>query len=413
MSEVPQIAIIGGGAAGFFAAIHAAQHAPRAEVTIFEKTRQVLAKVRISGGGRCNLTHACFDPRLLIDSYPRGKRELRGPFHKWQPRDTIAWFEERGVTTKTESDGRMFPTTDDSRSVIDALSGAALEAGVRIRTQCGLETLEPEPDGSFQLGFSEGATLRAKRVLLAMGGLKAGKTTTLLESLGHTITPLAPSLFTFHLEDPRLADLAGLAAPRATVAFETFNLAQTGPVLITHWGLSGPAVLKLSAFAARELQACDYRAELTVNWLGRKPSEVEELFAQQRRDAGKRHVLAHPLEDLPRRLWQRLAETAGATPETTWGQLPKAVALNLLKDLTIGRYAISGKSMNKDEFVTCGGVALKEVDFRTMESRIVPGLHFAGETLDVDAITGGYNFQAAWTTGRLAGLAMAEAIIAG
>ncbi len=408
MSNAAHIVVVGGGAAGFFAAIRCAEAAPKQRVTLFERSRQLLSKVRISGGGRCNLTHHCFDPARLIEAYPRGARELRGPFHKWQPRDTIAWFEERGVATKVEEDGRVFPSTDDSRTVIDALITAARRAGVEVRTGCALERLERTGDGRFALTLGEGGELVADRVLLATGGLKPGKMTDVIEKLGHTITPLAPSLFTFHIRDSRLTGLAGISAPRVTLQLPAFLHSRKGPVLITHTGLSGPAILKLSAWAARELQEHNYQAELVVGWSGESESVVKDTFARQRHQHGKRQVHAHPLFDLPKRLWQRLATASGIAPETPWGQLAGAAEEPFVQELSGGLYRIDGKTMNKEEFVTCGGVSLREVDFRTMESRTVPGLFFAGEILDIDAVTGGYNFQAAWTTGHIAGRALAE-----
>jgi predicted Rossmann fold flavoprotein len=409
MAEAVRIVIVGGGAAGFFAALAAAETTPKARIRILEQSRRVLAKVAISGGGRCNLTQACFEPKRLIEAYPRGGRELRGPFHKWQPRDTMAWFEERGVATKTEDDGRVFPVSDDSRTVIDALTRAAHDAGVEVQTGCRVQDLRPGAHGAFILTLNDGTELTADRVLVATGGLKSGALTAALEAMGHTLAPLAPSLFTFHIDDRRLRGLSGLVAPAARLSLPGTGFTQTGPVLITHWGLSGPATLKLSAWAARELQAADYRAPLQIAWSGLHEAAGREQFAAERQQHGSRQVATHPLFNLPRRLWQRLVEVAGIDAATVWSHLPKTLENKLLTELTAGRYRIEGKSMNKEEFVTCGGIVLKEVDFRTMESRRVPGLYFAGECLDIDGITGGYNFQSAWTTGHLAGRAIAEA----
>ncbi len=407
MVEKVDVVIVGGGAAGFFAAIACAEAQPRRRVRLLEASRQVLSKVKISGGGRCNLTHHCFDPQQLIEAYPRGGRELRGPFHKFQPRDTIAWFEDRGVPTKAEPDGRVFPVSDDSASVIGALLNAADRAGVDVRLNAGLKDLKPLHGGGFHLRFGNGEEAIANQVLIATGGLKAGPVARCLEGLGHTITPLAPSLFTFDIDDARMKNLAGLVAPQAMLTLPKFRMSQTGPALITHWGLSGPATLKLSAWAARELRTIDYSFELKVNWVGLEQDVVRSAFGQERHERGKRQVGSHPLFGLPKRLWQRVVESADIDHETSWGKLPGSAENKLLQQLTDGGFAVSGKSMNKEEFVTCGGVALPEVDFRTMESRKVPGLHFAGEVLDIDAITGGFNFQAAWTTGYLAGRAMA------
>jgi predicted Rossmann fold flavoprotein len=408
MSNERHIVIIGAGAAGFFAAVTAAEADPAARITILEQSRGVLAKVAISGGGRCNLTHACFEPKQLVEAYPRGGRELRGPFNRFQPRDTIAWFESKGVQTKTEADGRMFPVSDESRSVLEALTNAARQGGVEVRTGCMVKGIHPENDSGFVLELADRSEILATRILVATGGMKNGALAANLIRLGHTLKPLAPSLFTFHIEDRRIRELSGVVAPHARLALPGTAHTQSGPVLITHWGLSGPATLKLSAWAARELQAAHYEAELQIGWAGESEAAVRERFATERRAHGNRQVATHPLFGLPRRLWQRLTEVSAIGPTTLWGQLPKAEENRLLKELTDGRYRISGKSMNKEEFVTCGGVTLKEVNFRTMESRLVPGLYFAGECLDIDAITGGYNFQAAWTTGWLAGRALAE-----
>lgn len=406
MSGHERIVIVGGGAAGFFAAITAAEVAPYAHLTILEQSRRVLSKVAISGGGRCNLTHQCFEPKKLIEAYPRGGRELRGPFHKWQPRDTVDWFAARGVESKAEEDGRMFPISDDSRSVIDALTRAARQAQVEVRTGCTVKSFRREESGTFIVELADRTEIVADRVLVASGGMKDGALATCLQTLGHSLTPLAPSLFTFHIDDHRLRGLSGLVAPHARLSLPGTKLAQSGPTLITHWGLSGPATLKLSAWAARELQEQNYAANLQIAWSGQKESAARDHFSEQRQQHGNRQVATHPLFDLPRRLWQRLAEISGIRATTLWGQLPKPQENRLIAELTAGIYRIEGKSMNKEEFVTCGGVALKEVDFRTMESRLLPGLYFAGECLDIDAVTGGYNFQAAWTTGYLAGLAM-------
>lgn len=427
-SSHPTIAIIGGGAAGYFAAITAAEANPAAKVTIYEQSKRTLTKVKISGGGRCNVTHQCFDPKELATRYPRGARELRGAFHRWQPQDTINWFAERGVEIKAEPDGRMFPTTDDSQTIIDCFHVAARSAGVQLRKEVGLKTLSQNPDRSFTLHLSDETQLRADKVLIATGSLKASALTRALESLGHTIAPLAPSLFAFNLADKRTHGLAGLSVQNATVSHVSHVGArlvtpaspkpasprpaspkptpQTGPILITHRGLSGPAILRLSAWQARALQDEKYHFEIQINWLGDvSENQVREQFNRLRK--GKTQVKTKVFEQIPRRLWERLVEAVGITDELKWAQLPRDKETALINQLIEGRYSVQGKTTNKDEFVTCGGVSLKEINFKTMESRLVPGLHFAGECLDIDGITGGFNFQAAWTGGRLAGLAMA------
>ena len=422
-----RIAVIGGGAAGYFAAITAAEANPAARVTIYEQSKRTLQKVKISGGGRCNVTHHCFDPKDLATRYPRGSRELRAAFHRWQPQDTIRWFAERGVKIKTEPDGRMFPTTDDSQTIIDCFHQAAQAAGVKLRKECSVKSLStlhsPLHTHSFSLHLSNGETVKAERVLIATGSLKASPLTRALEALGHTIEPLAPSLFAFNLADKRTHGLAGLSVQQAHVTLAAPKKArtQTGPILITHRGLSGPAILKLSAWEARALQSENYHFEISINWLGQvSENQVREQFNRLRK--GKTQVKSKVFEQLPRRLWERLIEIAGISDDTKWAQLPKDQETTLIRELTAGRYQVQGKTTNNNdvkyshgkiigsttEFVTAGGVCRKEIDWRRMESKVIPGLYFAGECIDYDGITGGFNFQGAWTTGRIAGLAMAE-----
>jgi predicted Rossmann fold flavoprotein len=411
------IAIIGGGAAGYFAAITAAEAKPSAQVTIYEQSKRTLTKVKISGGGRCNVTHNCFDPKELATRYPRGAHELRGAFHRWQARDTIDWFAARGVAIKAEPDGRMFPTTDDSQTIIDCFHQAAQSAGVQLRKECGIKSIS-QSQGRFIIHLSDQTEDTVDKVLVACGSLKTSSLTRSLEALGHTIAALAPSLFAFNLSDKRTQGLSGLAVQDATVSHLPSSLAtassrhakltpQTGPVLITHRGLSGPAILRLSAWQARALQDENYHFDIQINWLGKvSENQVREQFNRLRN--GKTQVKTKVFEQIPRRFWERLVQSVGIPENLKWAQLPKDKEAALIQELISGRYRVQGKTTNKDEFVTCGGVSLKEIDFKTMESRLVPGLHFAGECLDIDGITGGYNFQAAWTGGRLAGLAMAN-----
>jgi predicted Rossmann fold flavoprotein len=402
-----KIVVIGGGAAGFFAAITAAEADPSAEVTVYEKGNAFLTKVKISGGGRCNVTHACFDPVVLSKNYPRGSRELRGTFYAWQPQDTVAWFAARGVALKAEADGRMFPVTDSSQTIIDCFMKSARDAGVILKTGIALHELHAEPDTTFSLHFSNGESVRADKVCITSGSLKSSPLTRAIEWLGHSIEPLVPSLFAFNIPDQRLDGLAGLAVQDARVKIIPNSPAQSGPVLITHRGLSGPAILRLSAWEARRFAAQDYAVEISINWLGNTSAEeLRATFADHRAESGKSLVKNKVPTRLPRRLWERLLESTGIATETQWSQLTKDRENALLHQLTDCRFQVKGKTTNKDEFVTCGGVRLKEIDFRRMESRIVSGLHFAGECLDIDGITGGFNFQAAWTGGRIAGLAM-------
>ena len=402
-----KIIIIGGGAAGFFAAITAAEADPSAEVTVYEKGNAFLTKVKISGGGRCNVTHACFDPALLCKNYPRGSRELRGAFHEWQPQDTVAWFAERGVELKAEADGRMFPITDSSQTIIDCFLKSARDAGVILKTGIAVRDLKVEPDGTFSLDLSNDEIVLADKVCITSGSLKASPLTRAIESLGHSIEPLVPSLFAFNIPDASLEGLAGLSVQDACVKTIPKSPVQGGPVLITHRGLSGPAILRLSAWEARRFAEQNYAVEIAINWLGKTSAEeLREMFSNNRAESGKSLVKNKFPTGIPRRLWERMLESSAIPPETQWSQLSKDRENALVLQLTDCRFQVKGKTTNKDEFVTCGGVRLKEIDFRRMESRIVPGLHFAGECLDIDGITGGFNFQAAWTGGRIAGLAM-------
>ncbi|HEY0946248.1 MAG TPA: NAD(P)/FAD-dependent oxidoreductase [Opitutaceae bacterium] len=403
-----RIVIAGGGAAGFFAAITAAEANPAARVALYEATAHPLAKVRISGGGRCNVTHACFEPRELVKRYPRGARELLGPFHRWGPRDTIAWFESRGVALKTEADGRMFPTTDDSATIIECLRQAAERAGVHFYAPMGVRTVVHRAEGGFSMTFSDGSVGECDRVLLATGGGRGSAGLAIAQALGHTIEPPVPSLFTFHIDDPRIRGLEGLTVTEVAAGVSGTRLRERGPALITHWGMSGPAILKLSAWGARQLAAVNYQFKLVVSWVGERTAAatLAELTAMRTAHPRKQIATANPL-GVPARLWERLVAAAGVPAETVWTSVSNASLQALVAQLTAGEFVVEGKSLNKEEFVTCGGVRLSEVDFKTMESRICPGLHFAGEVLDIDGITGGFNFQAAWTTGRLAGLAMA------
>ncbi len=418
MSEKKRIVIVGGGAAGFFAAI-AAGELLQAEVlagissggtvTLYEATAHLLAKVRISGGGRCNVTHACFEPRELVQKYPRGGRELIGAFSRWQPRDTVAWFAARGVTLKTESDGRMFPVTDDSATIVECLQRSAVAAGVRVVTGTGVRNLKRSEKG-FTLELTSGEMLEADRVLIATGGNKSSAGLTIAQALGHAVEPAVPSLFTFNIaRDARLEGLAGVAVERVETSVRGTKLKEQGPLLVTHWGVSGPGVLKLSAWGARELSAMDYNFTLVVNFSPGHTREtlVKELALAREKNLKKQVTTWSPIAGVPQRFWERLVVAAGIGATTPWTNVGNAALANLATQVCAAEFAVSGKSTNKDEFVTCGGVRLREVDFRTMESRLCPGLYFAGEVLDVDGVTGGFNFQAAWTTGWLAGRAMA------
>jgi predicted Rossmann fold flavoprotein len=410
MRSESRILIIGGGAAGFFAAVRCAEEAPGCEVFLLEKGSEFLQKVRISGGGRCNVTHACFDVREFVRAYPRGGKELLGPMHQFQARDTVEWFEARGVKLKTEKDGRMFPVTDNSETIVQCLLQAARSAGVILKQNCGVQTLKYQ-EGKFCAELANGEILYFQKVLLSIGGIRVPNLGHLAASLGHCIEPPVPSLFTFTLEERWVRELAGVSVPLVQVSLEGGKLAQRGPLLFTHAGLSGPAILRLSAWGARELHAVNYRFGVRIDWLPEISEEqVRHEFEQRRKIQGARLVGNIGFKSLSSRLWERLVENSGVSPTTRWSALSRSDALRLIQVLKGTTLQVAGKSLNKEEFVTCGGVRLSEVNFKTMQSRICPGLYFAGEVLDIDGVTGGFNFQAAWTTGWIAGKGMAESL---
>jgi predicted Rossmann fold flavoprotein len=406
-----RVIVVGGGAAGFFAAIACAEAAPDFELMVFERGPQFLSKVRISGGGRCNVTHACFDARELTGRFPRGECALLAPFKTFAANDTIAWFETRGVQLKTESDGRLFPVTDASQTVIDCLLYAAKAAKVKLCLNRGVERAVPRAGGGFELTLSNGERFECDRVLLATGGCRGAAAGQLAVSLGHTLAAPVPSLFTFHVETPWLRELAGISVDPVEASVTGARLRERGPLLVTHWGLSGPVILRLSAWGARVLHGLNYRFPLQLNWLPNRGVEAisAELDLRRQTQSG-RFIVNTPLSPLPARLWEQLVLAAGTARDTRWAALSRAARHRLAQQLIRTELQVTGKSLNKDEFVTCGGVPINEVNFKTMESRICPGLYFAGELLDIDGITGGFNFQAAWTTGWIAGNAMARPI---
>ncbi|MBK9923703.1 MAG: NAD(P)/FAD-dependent oxidoreductase [Anaerolineales bacterium] len=402
------VIVVGGGPAGFFAAIRCAELTPKLNVLIIEKSSQTLGKVVISGGGRCNVTHACFDPAQLISFYPRGGTELRGAFSRFQPQDTIRWFESHSVKLKTEADGRMFPSTDDSNTIAHCLRDAAREAGVKMELGASLLKVEKNPGGGFRLEVRKEAKvlyLQTNKLLLATGSDR--KTLDIVQSLGHTVVELVPSLFTFNVKDKRINGLAGVSVENVTLQMDAIT--QRGPILITHWGLSGPAVLRISAWGARELFEKKYRGKLIVNWLDDysfdKALDILQHNKEWKENVRKKVASTPAFSQVPIRLWKQLVHFIG---DKNWGDVSKAELRKLAQELTGGEFKIEGKGQFKEEFVTCGGVSLKEVDFKTMQSRVADGLFFAGEVLDIDGITGGFNFQSSWTTGWLAGNALAE-----
>ena len=399
------IAIIGGGAAGMFAAIRCKTEHPDAQVLLLEKTNQLLAKVRISGGGRCNVTHSCFDPAQLVKNYPRGSKELIGPFHRFQPKDTVQWFENQGVFLKTEADGRMFPVTDSSETIIQCLMNAADQAGVEIRKQQKIQSIQ-KINEKFLVELAEGQII-ANQILLATGSASAGYE--IAKEFGHTIVPPVPSLFTFNVPSSPLLDLAGISVPNAILTLKgtDFKFTMQGPLLLTHWGFSGPAALKLSAWAARELHATDYKATLLINWTAAPNQELLYQSLLQQKTLHPNRSLASPL---PANLFARLLQSLQIDPSMAIGKISNKTLAQLAAKLYADSYCINGKTTYKQEFVTAGGIHLKDVDFKTMQSRIVPGLFFAGEILNIDGITGGFNFQNAWTTGWIAGTSMGGSI---
>lgn len=392
------VAVVGGGAAGYFAALSAAQHHPAARVVLLEKSNKVLAKVKVSGGGRCNVTHDSPNLRHLLAHYPRGAAFLKKAFAVFDHRSTVRWFAERGVELKAEDDGRMFPVTDSSDTIVRALQAAAERAGVAVRMQQPVREL-----ARIGTGF-EVAGVRADRVIWATGGSPTAAGFNALVALGHAIEPPVPSLFTFNLPGDRITALMGVVVQEAVVRIQGTSLTSAGPVLVTHWGLSGPAVLKLSAWGARELAARGYDFKVQVNWIGGSNAEEAAARLEEALPGIRRKQLGNACPwGLPKQFWLHLLAQAGIDPAIPWMELGKKPRNRLVDALLNDVHAVRGKTTFKEEFVTCGGIPLSEVDPRTMGSRLVPGLHFAGEVLDIDGVTGGFNFQAAWTTGFIAG----------
>lgn len=395
------IIVIGGGAAGFFTAINAAEMAPDARITILERGKDVLNKVRISGGGRCNVTHAEFMPKELTRNYPRGEKELRGPFHSFMTGDTIEWFEKRGVPLKIEEDGRMFPESNSSETIINLFMQETERLGIKVLTKRAVQDIE-KVEGRWLINTSQ-EEFTAEKILVATGSNP--KIWNLLEKLGHSIVPGVPSLFTFNITDKRIKDLPGIAT-FATVKIRKEKLETEGPLLITHWGMSGPAILKLSAWGARELSTRK-NFEIQVNWVPSLSSEdVLETLKDLKKENARQHPLKYAQFELPKRLWQNLVLASNISEEDRWADLNKQQLEELSSQLTSAIFQVHGKSTFKEEFVTAGGVELKEVNFKTFESKICENLFLVGEVLNIDAITGGFNFQNAWTGGYLAAKAM-------
>jgi len=397
--------IIGGGAAGFFAAIACAEANPNMEVVILEKSKSVLEKVRVSGGGRCNVTHACFTPSELILNYPRGSKELLGPFNRFMTGDVMEWFADRGVTLKIEDDNRVFPETNNSQDIVDCLVEFADRAGVKVKTQTGVETFWHE-DGTWQIKTNNKQIITANKLLLATGSSK--KIWDVLKKNGHKIIHPVPSLFTFNIRDKRIKGLSGISVKNAEIEVANSELSSSGPLLITHWGLSGPAVLKLSAWGALELNDRAYHFPIMVNWIADKSyDEVYKALNDERHANPRKRIYTNTMFNMPLRFWKSLMESAGIPDKSTWADLSLKKVRSIAEELTMSVFQVTGKSTFKEEFVTAGGVDLVEINFKKFESKILPNLFIAGEALNIDAITGGFNFQAAWTGGWIAGNAMA------
>jgi predicted Rossmann fold flavoprotein len=395
------LVVVGGGAAGFFCAINAAKSSPQLTVYLLEKTNKLLSKVRISGGGRCNVTHACFDLPILIQKYPRGERFLKKAFHRFSPKDTISWFAANGVALKEEADGRMFPVTDDSSTITDCLGRAANRYGVKILLQQEVKDVLPD-EGRFQVQTNS-QLIVADYVCIACGGFSKVLQFNWLTKLGHSFTTPVPSLFTFNTGAHPVTALMGVVVPDAQAKITGSKLIERGPVLITHWGFSGPAILRLSAWGARVLANMQWHFELQVNFLSHyNENSLRDFMQQYRFDKAAQKMINRNPFSLPQRLWEYLLTASGILPDTRWSDLPAKAQNLLVKNCCSHAFAIKGKTTYKEEFVTAGGISLNEVDPETMMSKIVPNLFFAGEILDVDGITGGFNFQHAWSSGYIA-----------
>lgn len=399
------VIVVGGGASGFFTAINIAENNPDLRIAILERGKEVLGKVKISGGGRCNVTHACFVPNLLTKFYPRGERELRGPFHTFCSGDVIEWFENNGVELKIEEDGRMFPVTDSSQTIIDCFLDLAKENQIKVNTSCSVQAIS-QSDESWILETTQG-TLSCENLVMATGSNP--KIWEMLTGLGHQIVSPVPSLFTFNIKDTRIKDLMGISVPNVTLKVKETKLKSNGPLLITHWGLSGPAILRLSAWGARELFDKNYQFTLQVNFLHEEVfDDVLVQLNELKLEHAKKTVVKKSPFDLTTRLWEQLVLASEITADAKWADLTKKQLVNLTNQLTNAEFKVNGKSTFKDEFVTAGGIDLKEIDFKTMQSKLFKNLYFTGEIMNIDAITGGFNFQNAWTSGFIAAQAIAN-----
>ena len=402
-----RLMVIGGGAAGFFCAVNAARMNPALQVTIIEKSNKLLSKVKVSGGGRRNVTHSCFSIADLIKKYPRGASFLKKAFHHFFTTDTVEWFSKRGVVLKTEADGRMFPVTDSSQTIVDCLIKEANTYGVEILINKEVKELQ-QVNGEWVMTNGQWS-MHADYVCIASGGFPKAIQFDWLKNAGHTIEVPVPSLFTFNMPGNAVTALMGVVAENAVVKITGTKLAEQGPLLITHWGMSGPAILRLSAWGARELAACNWNFKITVNWVPQyNENTLREKMQQLRFDIATQKIVNRNPFGLPGRLWEYLLQQSGVKEDLRWADLPAKEQNKLIKNVCVREYDVKGKTTFKEEFVTAGGVQLNEIDHNTMQSKIAPGLYFAGEVINVDGVTGGFNFQNAWTTGWIAAKAISE-----
>jgi predicted Rossmann fold flavoprotein len=401
-SSTFDLIVIGGGAAGFFGAIHAGDKKPGQRILILEKSTKLLSKVKVSGGGRCNVTHNCFEPIKLSHHYPRGEKQLKQIFKKFQASDTVSWFAAKGVKLKAEADGRMFPITNNSQTIIDCFLNEAKRLNIIIETSTAVVKIT-KTNNVFRIDCDNNKHYTAKKILVAIGGHPNPDAYNWIAELGHTIIKPIPSLFTFNDQHKEFKDLMGVAVPNAEIKIAGSKFTGQGPVLITHWGLSGPGIIKLSAWAAEYLHSIYYRFTVLISWIGSvKEEDIRSILLEQKKNHGKQKVLTNPLFNIPTRLWQKLCLLAEIEEQKLWAELPQKNINKLMELIIRCPFQISGKTTFKEEFVTCGGVDLQEVNLETMESKLITGLFFAGEVLNIDGETGGFNFQAAWSTAFVA-----------
>lgn len=394
-----RVVVVGGGAAGFFVAINIAELHPEAEIILIEKTHKLLAKVLVSGGGRCNITHACFDNASLVKNYPRGEKELRSAFSKFTTTHTIEWFKQRGIKLKTEDDGRMFPESNSSETIANGLLQMAHDLHIKIKISVHIKEIIIHSDKTFTLKTDTDYSPQCDKLVIACGGNAKLENYNWIKNMGHTIVPPVPSLFTFNIPNNELTKLMGVSVPHAKIRIANTKLETEGPLLITHWGLSGPAILKASAWGARILNEMSYHFTVLINWLpAYKEEELRDIFLKQKDIHAAKNIGGNFLIEIPKRLWEFFLQKTEINPASRWADLNKKQINSLVNFIMNDAYQVKGKTTFKEEFVTCGGISLKEIDFGTMQSKLVPNLYFAGEVLDIDGITGGFNFQNAWTT---------------